>query len=114
MKIDYDLIRDILLKIEEFSDGSTNFPYAYIYKYFDYEKQIIEYHVKYLKDANFIEAQNGYFIDLTPIGRDYLENIRDNNIWNKVKEKMNTLPSTSISVAAELAKDVILKYFNLK
>jgi DNA-binding PadR family transcriptional regulator len=116
MKLNYDLVRDLLLLIEEKSDGHKNFS---LFFFFDeipnYSKDSIDYHLKYLHDANLIECTDNYdyVIDITPYGRDYLNNIRNDGIWQSTKEKFQPLGSVTLSVVSEIAKSLLLKQLGL-
>ena len=117
MKLNYDLIREILLVVEEISDGTTNFTRGSIgEKYFEhYSEKEFNYHVKYLRDAGFIEPSTGdCVIDITPWGRDYLDSIRNIDIWEKTKEKAKPLGSVAFDVIKDIAKSVILSQLGLK
>ena len=119
MKLDYDLIREILVVIEDISDGSVNFTTDGIWKdYFQNrcQTEVFRYHVKYLRDCGFIEPSNnsGYIIDITPYGREYLDNIRDDTIWEKTKEKVKPLGNVTLDVISEIAKSLVMTYFGLR
>ena len=117
VKLNYDLIREILLVVEEISDGTTNFTRGSIgEKYFEhYSEKEFNYHVKYLRDAGFIEPSTGdCVIDITPWGRDYLDSIRNIDIWEKTKEKAKPLGSVAFDVIKDIAKSVILSQLGLK
>ena len=100
MKRDMDLIRIILLKIEERHKGTVikNFQVE------GYELSEVVYHCKLLYDGGFISAyksENGGDIlqlvavgGLTWEGNDFLDKIRDNSIWFRTKEtiKRKKLP----------------------
>ncbi|MDR3591553.1 MAG: DUF2513 domain-containing protein [Negativicutes bacterium] len=115
MKLNYDLIRDILLDIEEIADGHTNYPFLFYWeeKFISYDQMAFFYHMKYLSDARLIEAKNGYFIDLTPKGREYLDNIRDKTIWDETKSKIKPLGNVTLDVITATAKALVLKYLGL-
>lgn len=116
MKIDYDLIRKILLKVEEISDGNVNYLPEHIWqKYFteSCKLNIFNYHVKYLFDDHLIEGSNGYVFDITPTGRDYLNNVRDDNIWKKTKERIQPLGTVALGIVSEIAKSFVSKKLGL-
>lgn len=114
MKLNYDLIRDLLLKIEEITNGYRNFSPAYFFKKFpETEEPIIAYHLKYLSDAGLIEGSEGHVIDITPFGRNYLDNIRNHTVWEETKSKIQPLGSVTLSVISEIAKSLILSKLGL-
>ena len=118
MKLNYDLIREILLVVEDIADGSANYQIETVYqKYFLQEctEKEFNYHVKYLRDAGFVEpSTGGWIIDITPWGRDYLDSIRNIDIWEKTKEKAKPLGSVAFDVIKDIAKSVILSQLGLK
>lgn len=114
MKLNYDIIRDLLLKIEEITDGNKNFSPIYFFKEFsETEETVIAYHLKYLFDAGLVEGSEGYVIDITPFGRNYLDSIRNHTIWEETKSKIQPLGSVTLSVVSEIAKSLILSKLGL-
>lgn len=47
-------------------------------------------------------------VDLTPLGHEFLANIRAKSLWNKVKTKAT---DASLSILMELAKRAATDYF---
>ncbi|MCG7544108.1 DUF2513 domain-containing protein [Pseudoalteromonas sp. MM17-2] len=97
MRRDWEIIRRILLEVEELeptkSISLSNYP--------DEEQHIISYHVKLLYDAQLLEAifsnsiskgpryftiqgQNG----LTWNGHEFLDSIKDEGLWKDVKKTL--------------------------
>jgi hypothetical protein len=90
MKRDMDLIRDLLLRIEARETvkfGRVELPYE------DYAEEQIYYHVRLLHEAGYIHAANLSTgtafcwepVDLTWQGHEFLDNARDEEIWNRAK-----------------------------
>ena len=127
MKRDMDLVREILLKIEE-NYVST----ALINLNIDrYDMETVAYHCKIMYEAGLISnyssqnADNRLYIfrvgSLTWEGHDYLDKIRDNTVWNKtktvIKEKglplvldtIKTIASAFVTSAAEGVANSIIK-----
>lgn len=116
MKLNYDLIREILFKIEEISDGCTNYEsQSFVEECFpEYQNNVVFYHLKYLRQSNLIEPMDSaWIIDLTPQGHEYLNNIRTDTAWNQVKAKIQPLGSVALSVVAEVAKSLALSKLGL-
>ena len=114
MKLNYDLIRTLLLHIEDVTDGHTCFHSEYFYMEFpDINPNTLEYHLKYLFDAGLIEGKGGFVLDITPFGREYLDTIRDNSIWEKTKAKFQPLGSVTLSVISDIASSFIAKQLGL-
>jgi len=116
MKLNYDLIREILMFIEEKADGDINYTAELIWeeRFTSYDNRVVYYHVKYLCDASFIESSNGYIIDITPNGRGYLDNIRNSNIWEKTKDTIKPLGNVTFGVISEVAKHLVTNYLGLR
>ena len=91
MKRDMDYIRELLLKIEESEDFLTKDNCMICNK----KMPEVEYHLSLLKDAGYID---GIFVDadnhlheavikgLTWDGQDYLDTMRDDQVWIKAKK----------------------------
>ncbi|MCK4659204.1 MAG: DUF2513 domain-containing protein [Phycisphaerae bacterium] len=91
MKRDMDIIRTILLRIEESeNDGVTarDFP--------DSDPKLINYHLGLVRESGLAngkrygsdgEALSYELFELTGEGHDFLDSIRRDNIWHKVKKK---------------------------
>lgn len=59
VKIDYDLLRSLLLEIEDLTNGLETFmPEIFYPKFPNIDKMVIRYHIKYLFDIHFIEITN--------------------------------------------------------
>ncbi len=119
MRMEIDLIRDLLLKIEECNDrdglGHVDIP--------GYSQDQIAYHVYLLSDAGFIKA---VFCDSSTIpeayvilglswdGQNFLKNVQSNTIWNQVKERAGQLGGeASIMILGRLAEAFVSSALNL-
>lgn len=116
MKLNPDCVRDILLCIEERSDGThlilfdpknaTDFLPKYTF-------DEIYYHINQCNLNGFLyQCQpllNGNFLikDLTPKAHEFLANIRKETIWNKTKSIGAKLGSTSLTALFQIAEDLI-------
>lgn len=119
MKLDHDLVRYVLLGMEE----SENIKgicekdlLEYVAKYGDYSRENFAYTVEKLNEAKFITgnvkwASNSPMIifpgNLTYEGHKFLDNIRDNNVWKDVKNIASTIGGASLSVISALAAKYI-------
>ena len=127
MKRDMDLVRKILLEIEEkyVSTAICNL------KIEGYDMDTVAYHCKILYEAGLISSykvnsanNNIYRFDvgsLTWDGHDYLDKIRDDSLWAKTKDTIvqkglplildtiKTVSSALITAAAEGVANSILK-----
>ncbi|WP_339010487.1 DUF2513 domain-containing protein [Fusobacterium varium] len=114
MRLNPDCIRDILLKLEEITDGSIVFDVGeYNYQeYTDkYSSQEFYYHVRQCFYHNFlIGTDRGNYInvrDISPAGHAFLENIRNDNNWNKTKEIATKVGSFSLNALKDIAVGVV-------
>uniref|UniRef100_UPI0034A03C4D DUF2513 domain-containing protein n=1 Tax=uncultured Allisonella sp. TaxID=339338 RepID=UPI0034A03C4D len=88
---------------EENTDGYKNFTPEDIFLMLPQtDCNILFYHVKYLKDIAFLECSNDYITDITPVGRSFLENIRNDGIWEEVKKHIQPLAAISLSLRVQL------------
>lgn len=115
MKIDYDLVRTLLLQIEDITDGRKDFSIFYFSKCLpDVPIKAIDYHLKYLIDSGMVEGVIWEFVtDITPYGREYLNSIRNDSIWSKTKERIQPLGSVALDVVSELGKSFVLEKIGL-
>ena len=123
MRLNPDCIRDILLKAEE---GYFTFVLPYCrdlyddYKPFEefepYSDEQIEYHLRYLEEANLIKVDcptcSISVMDLTVTGHEFIANIRDNNNWNKTKDIAKKVGSNSINSLVQIASNVVSAIIN--
>ena len=114
MRLNQDLVRTLLLYIEEITDGQKNFLVESFPSDFpDEDPVVITYHLKYLLDAGLVEGIRGYIIDITPMGREYLDNIRDESIWDATKEKLQPVGQVALDVISSVAKSFLLSKLGL-
>jgi hypothetical protein len=115
MRLNPDILRDLLLKIEEdypAKSGKLTFPDLK-----GTSEEEVAYHCLLAWEAGFIEA-----IDITTFahhfrmmaprrltfgGSEYLSNIRDPLVWKKTKEGAQKIGSVSVETISELAKGFI-------
>ena len=92
MKRDMELVRLILLKIEEEYRSTA----IYNLNISGYDMETVAYHCKILNEAGLISDYGARYSDksvwsfdvgsLTREGNDFLDKIRDNSQWKKVKD----------------------------
>lgn len=109
MKLEQDLVRQILLAIE----ASDHVPIKWINLTFEgRDPPLVSYHVQLLAEAGFIEAQNltthsGYRWEpkrLTFSGHEFLDTIRDNEVWRRTKEGAAKIGGAGVQLLWEIAK----------
>jgi hypothetical protein len=112
MKKNWEIIREILLRLEEASTPNTVLNAKDIPHYSDQE---VAYNIRLLKEAGFIVGNisesstgNGH-IDvalarrLTDAGHQLIETMRNDTIWSKVKDKF-------AKKGIEMSFDLVLAY----
>ena len=117
-----DLIREVLLKIEENSemDGTRSFMLEQPEQLgiTGYPVEEVAYHVKLLIKEKLLDGDaRGYSIgivrSLTWDGHEFLDNIRDPGIWGNVKKRLDGLPSVAVSLMAQIATAEVKKRLGL-
>lgn len=130
MKLDFDCVRDILFYLEKEIYIDENFTLhcsdinSLCEKNRNYEKGKILYTVLKLYEGGYIRLfgefepkpnlANNYPVDgmiiteITFKGHQYIDSIRDNNIWNQVKSKAASL---SFSIISQIAVKLITSQF---
>lgn len=119
MKRDIDLVRKILLALEE--HGSVPIQSLEIV---GYEQEAVDYHLWILADSPYVHFEKGslasaIFVSyrLTWQGHEFLETIRDDARWKQLKEASTKAAATSTEAIAKAALDtaikLILRYMGL-
>lgn len=116
MKLNHNCVRDLMLFIED------NLEYGYrLYvnelNLGDYNQQTIVYSADKLYEAGYINALIKTTIgsDLPQIevksitweGHQFLDNIRDNKVWENTKNILSKFSSVSIGIISNVASQVI-------
>jgi hypothetical protein len=117
MKRDMDLIRELLLGIEAHPqldgnqliqyDDNENFGIT------DFPREQVVYHIRMLIDQGLIKGELTYggpiISQLTWQGHDFLDAIRDPEIWQKTKDGAKKAGGFSLELLGDLAKGLIKK-----
>lgn len=117
MKRNLDLIRTILLCLEEANPNELLTVSSFVTD--EYDEHTISLHIKLLLDCNYIEATPVRYISMqfddfrisriTSSGYDYLDSVRNENVWTKTKEKISEVgESVSLDVVKKVASSTIL------
>ena len=116
MKRDMDLVRDLLLQIQEFDQGYGG---DIEIEAGDHEPQVVAEHLRLLLEARLIEGDavldDEYAFDhilptrLTWSEHDFLETVRDPEIWKKTKEGALPARGFTLDLLQDLAKGFIKK-----
>ena len=111
MKRDPDLIRKLLLRIEE-----CPFPNQYVtFKFAGHEAEEIVYHVTLLCESGLIEAEENKYscfdewnnVRLTWRGHELLELVRDQTRWQNALERAEQVSGGTVNF--ELVGQVLLR-----
>lgn len=121
MKLNHDCVRDVLLYLEDnlFLGKKIKFDFKTdIALNSKYSNDDLVYTSLKLLEADFINAKTynsvqsygPVVIEITSItynGHLFLDNIRDNNVWNKAKNITKSLTSVSISLLSNIASTIL-------
>jgi hypothetical protein len=112
MKLDNDLVREILLALEA-DQGDPQLPKQLQIP--EHTQQEIAYHVGLLAEAGFIKAVDFSSFDgydwhpqrLTYDGHEFLNTVRDPAIWRETKEGAKKLGVASVQLLWEIGKGIV-------
>ena len=114
-----DLIRELLLKLEEFPKLPTEVfhitPDSQEVVVPGYSYDQLDYHISLICEAGFIDEGATSpmvgicFRSLTWEGHDFLDSIRDPEIWSQTKEGVKKAGGFSLELLSALAKGLIKK-----
>lgn len=118
MKRDMDLVRELLLKLESYQKPPGTMaivdPYLGQFQIDGYSADQIAYHLSLIREAGFIESPGSQpagggvtFRRLSWDGHDYLDAIRDPEIWRKTKGGADAVGSLTFDLVRDLAKGFI-------
>ncbi|MGG0619209.1 DUF2513 domain-containing protein [Bacillus altitudinis] len=111
MRLNHDCIRDLLLGLEEnlnYNQSMKRERFISMSNLSEYDKNESIYTLKKMVEAGYILAtfpNNIDFVieDITYSGHQFLDNIRDPEIWSKTKVAASKVAGVSLSVLGELA-----------
>lgn len=117
MKLNPDCVRAILLKVEELPDIQHHWDFTLqnIPEIFpSYSTNEIMYHLRqcdlngfFLNPSHSMNYDYYSVFDLTPKGHEFLNNIRENNIWNGIKSIAGKVGATSLNALVQISSNVI-------
>lgn len=123
MKLDYDCLRSLLLKLEDFENLDDDLHYQYMTlddmteALPKFPKNMIAYTTLKAEEgdlinASIMNADGGIYActysSLTYDGHQFLDNVRNNNIWNKTKSIAKELGCTSFRSLLSISEKIIL------
>lgn len=100
MRRNWDLIREVLIEHESLEPGGLLSYSAWVPG--EEEKAA---HARLLADAGFLTNPSGGFRTLTWSGHELLDSIRNDTVWNKVKDRLadKALESAPLEIVRQLA-----------
>lgn len=123
LKRDLDLLRGILLKIESL-DSSCEIIRLQTFRELCDDDVILSLHIQLLVDAGFIEVSDPFYADdtvqdfvinrITFVGYDYLDTVRDESVWNEIKQKLISIgKSASLDVVKALGTAIVKQHLGI-
>jgi Hypothetical protein (DUF2513) len=107
MKRDWEMIRSLLLEIER----ESQFNNQYIFDEKDHSKiefhQTRRAHLRLMKEAGFIRTMGEmehYTMGITWTGYEFLDTIRDDEVWSKTKSGAIDVKNFSVEMLKDIAK----------
>ena len=114
MKLNPDCIRDILFVVENNATYSNDVSEETMFKELGskYPKEEILYHVRQCEHSGLFLKVVHYFggfsiQDLSPYGHQFINDIRQDNNWNRTKDIAKNVGSFSLDVLKEISSQVI-------
>ena len=114
MKLNPDCIRDILFVVENNATYSNDVSEETIFKELDskYPREGILYHVRQCEHSGLFLKVVHYFggfsiQDLSPYGHQFINDIRQDNNWNRTKDIAKNVGSFSLDVLKDISSQVI-------
>jgi hypothetical protein len=111
MKLDKDLVREILLAVEG-SDHNPDEGHPFLFE--DRTQREMTYHVIQLHDGGFLIGHDATVLSdrfpvwqvkrLTYKGHEFLDTVRDGEVWELTKAGADKVGSASIGLMLELGK----------
>lgn len=126
MKRDLDLIREIMLVLEDKIEYGKIFQSAHLIEVIQdktLSAEKLAYHVGLLVENDFIKAkeykyQSGeptdYLINtITSQGQDFIDTIRQDRTWNKIKDKSSNIGGFTLSLLVDIGKEYLKKQIGI-
>lgn len=119
MKLNPDCVRDVLFAIEDLSGPDSFIASDELantrFLQNKYSEDEIVYHIRQLDWAGYIKTPNKnrtidgiYFVnDLSPLGHEFISDIRKDTNWNKVKSISKEVGTETLSSLKSIAEGVI-------
>ncbi|MDU4320878.1 MAG: DUF2513 domain-containing protein [Clostridium sp.] len=120
MRLNPDCIRDILLYIESKTDSeidSIDFE-DLVADLNSYDENTLHYHVNQLLNFNLVHDveysanKPELIFDLSPLGHNFLADIRSDNLWNHTKTVASKVGSVSLDALIKISTGVLTQVIN--
>ncbi|MEP4258468.1 MAG: DUF2513 domain-containing protein [Rhizobiaceae bacterium] len=112
MKRDLDLLREILLSIEEFEPQSVSAVQSISFKDFSGTEPQNLYHINMLIEVNFIDLVGKATLSgdfpirgITMLGHDFLDAVREPTVWARTKGRLKDMGGWTLEIALAVAKE---------
>ncbi|KKI55433.1 hypothetical protein UF72_0659 [Staphylococcus equorum subsp. equorum] len=124
MELNHDCVRTLLLEIEsnkQLGEPLTEYNFKDNVIFNNYDFDTVMYSLLKLREAGFVnctlEFSEGKVYawiinDITWSGHEFLDNIRDNETWQKVKSVASKTSSMSLTLSGKLAYQYLLQKFS--
>lgn len=99
-----ELIREILMWMEDHDERLISLNG---FKMIGGSTEVTFGHLRMLETAGFVENPKGHSVGITWEGHEFLEKIRDPEIWKKTKEGASKLNSWGVKLLGEMATGFI-------
>lgn len=124
MLLSHECIRDILILCEKETSLASNLEWvpirltSFCYSLTNYSRQDIAYTLYLLNEAGYIDCNiieaNGGIVDifvyrLTYSGHEFLDTIKSDNVWHKIKNAIASVGSVSLPVIQTLGTEYLTK-----
>jgi hypothetical protein len=120
MKRSLDLIREILLTIEDYEPDRISLLQSISPRDFSGTDAQNYHHIKMLVDANFIDLagrpdlQANYPINgMTMLGHDFLGAIREASVWENTKARLGSAGAWTLDIVLAVAKEELKRHLGL-
>ncbi|MEE4288434.1 MAG: DUF2513 domain-containing protein [Erythrobacter sp.] len=104
MKRDMDLIREMLLWMEAQDDRVILLTHFAVFRD---DSELTLGHIALLQSAGFVDEPQRAVLRITWEGHEFLDKVRDPEIWRKTKEGASKLNSWGVKLIGEMATGFI-------
>ena len=126
MKRDLDLIREIMLVLEDKMEYGKNFQSTHLIEFMQDKTLSVEklaYHLGLLVESDFLKAKEykylrgeptDYLINtITSQGQDFIDTIRQDTTWNKIKEKASSIGGFTLPLLVDIGTEYLKKQIGI-